>query len=163
MFKYSNKSEKELSTTHFLIQKIFDEAIKYVDITILEGHRDEEKQNEYFNKGVSKVKFPNSKHNSNPSMAVDATPHRINFKDLIRLSHFTGFMLGISKPLLENTGCRLISGIDWDADFNIKEHGFLDYPHFQLEIIDKDEYEKYTNSYFSDLVFKSEPLVNPES
>jgi hypothetical protein len=49
-----------------------------IDFKILCGHREEKEQNEAFNKGNSKLKWPQSKHNSLPSLAVDIAPFPVN-------------------------------------------------------------------------------------
>ena len=135
MYKFSQKSKTNLATCHPLLQLIFNEVINHVDCTVLEGHRGEKEQNEAFNKGFSKVKYPNSKHNQSPSMAADVVPFPIDWKDTQRFILFIGIVLGISKMLLNGTNYELVSGIDWDNDLNIKEHSFLDYPHFELKQI----------------------------
>lgn len=135
MPKFSHKSKNNLSTTHKLIQYVFNEVIKHVDCSILEGYRGEQEQNEAYEKGNSQVKFPNSKHNSYPSMAVDAVPFPIDWNDKTRLTYFSGIVIGISRVVLVGTGYEMISGIDWDNDLNIREHSFLDYPHFELKKI----------------------------
>ena len=135
MYKFSQKSKTNLATCHPLLQLIFNEVINHVDCTVLEGHRGEKEQNEAFNKGFSKVRFPNSKHNTYPSMAADVVPYPIDWKDTQRFILFIGIVLGISKMLLNGTNYELISGIDWDNDLNIKEHSLLDYPHFELRQI----------------------------
>lgn len=132
MYKFSQKSKTNLATCHPLLQLVFNEVINHVDCAVLEGHRGEKEQNEAFNKGFSKVRFPNSKHNTYPSMAADVVPFPIDWKDTQRFILFIGIVLGISKMLLNGTNYELISGIDWDNDLNIKEHSFLDYPHFEL-------------------------------
>jgi hypothetical protein len=45
---------------------------------------------------------------------------------------FIGKVLGIASQLLKGTGYKLISGIDWNDNGHIKDHSFLDYPHFEL-------------------------------
>lgn len=132
MPKFSHKSKNNLATTHRLLQHVFNEVIKHVDCSVLEGYRDEEKQNEAYEKGNSQVKFPHSKHNTYPSMAVDVVPYPIDWNDKPRLTYFAGIVIGISRVVLIGTGYELISGIDWDNDTNIREHNFLDYPHFEL-------------------------------
>lgn len=135
MYKFSQKSKTNLATCHPLLQLVFNEVINHVDCTVLEGHRGEKEQNEAFDKGFSKVRFPNSKHNTYPSMAADVVPFPIDWKDTQRFILFIGIVLGISKMLLNGTNYELVSGIDWDNDLNIKEHSFLDYPHFELRQI----------------------------
>jgi peptidoglycan L-alanyl-D-glutamate endopeptidase CwlK len=131
---YSKQSQSKLNTCHPLLIDIFTEVSKTFDHTILEGTRDEETQNKYFQQGLTQVKYPNSKHNSNPSMAVDAVPYPINWNDKYRLAIFIGYVLATAHPILEATPYKLVSGIDWDADTFTKDHSFLDFPHFQLEL-----------------------------
>lgn len=133
MYSYSSRSRKNLSTTHKLIQLIFNEAINTIDISILEGHRGEKEQNEAYEKGTSQVRYPNSKHNSYPSMAIDAVPYPIDWNNKERLTLFAGKILGIASVILKGTGYKLVSGIDWDDDGDTKDHNFLDYPHFELQ------------------------------
>ena len=76
MPKYGSASRGRLSTCCQELQDIFDEVIKDVDCSILEGHREEDRQNTLFDQGRSQVRWPNGKHNSNPSDAVDAAPWR---------------------------------------------------------------------------------------
>ena len=111
---------------------IFNEAIKHCDVTILEGHRGEKEQNEAFDKGFSKLRFPFSKHNDYPSMAVDAAPFPIDWKDTQRFAYFAGFIIGLGRLMLKGTGYKLISGADWNDNFYTKDHSFLDFPHFEL-------------------------------
>ena len=63
-YKFGKKSLERLSTCNGLLQEILNEAINIMDFTVLWGHRDKEEQNKAFRDGNSKVKFPNSKHNS---------------------------------------------------------------------------------------------------
>lgn len=133
MYSFIKRSKDNLSSTHPLIQKVFNEVIKHYDCTIIIGYRGEKAQNIAYENGFSKVKFPNSKHNQIPSMAVDVVPYPIDWKDTTRLLLFAGIVIGISKAVLADTGYTLVSGIDWDNDLNVKEHSFLDYPHFELQ------------------------------
>ena len=68
---FGTKSQEKLENCDPQIKLVLQEAIKHYDFSVLEGHRTEEKQKEYFESGASKVLFPNSKHNSFPSMAAD--------------------------------------------------------------------------------------------
>ena len=65
-------------------------------------------------------------------MAADVVPYPIDWKDTSRLLLFAGIVIGISKSVLKDTGYELSAGIDWDNDLNVKEHSFMDYPHFEL-------------------------------
>ena len=82
MYKFGSASQARLETCHPDIQEILNEAIKIVDFSVLEGTRSEEKQNDLFHKGMSKVKYPNSKHNHRPSLAVDVAPEFVQDRTL---------------------------------------------------------------------------------
>lgn len=129
MFKFSDKSKAKLSTAHPKLQQLFYEVIKYVDCTVLEGHRDQATQDEYFRTGKSRVKFPHGKHNSLPSNAVDVVPYPIDWNDISRFYHFAGFVRGVAASLGINIRC----GADWDGDFSFADQDFHDLPHFELE------------------------------
>src|SRR5579871_2009363 len=71
MHYFSPKSLVNLETCHPDLQTLFKEVIQTMDCTILVGHRNQEDQEKAFEQGNSKEHWPNSKHNSIPSMAVD--------------------------------------------------------------------------------------------
>ena len=131
---YSKTSMGRLEECHPDLQTIFKEVVKYFDNTIMCGHRGEQDQNEAFEKGFSKLKFPQSKHNKTPSLAVDAVPYPVDWKDTKRMIHFAGYVMGIAK-LLKDRGIiekNLRWGGDWDKDTELKDNKFQDYPHFEL-------------------------------
>lgn len=128
MFSFSNKSKRNLDTCDTRLQEVMNEVIQHYDCSILEGHRTEELQNAYYKKRLSKLKYPDSKHNKIPSLAVDAVPYPVNWKQTERMAHFAGFVLGVAQA----KGITLRWGADWDRDGDIREHGFRDYPHFEL-------------------------------
>ncbi len=55
------------------IQRLIREAIKHYDCTIVEGHRSNERQDELYRTGFSKVKAGQRKHNHTPSRAIDVS------------------------------------------------------------------------------------------
>ena len=81
MPKFGNTSKRRLATCDEDLQELFQEVVKFFDCSILEGHRNEETQNKYFDEGKSQVKWPNGKHNSSPSTALDAAPYPIDWDD----------------------------------------------------------------------------------
>ena len=130
MFKFSSQSLEKLKTCHPDIQKVMTEVIKHVDCTIIEGVRTKEQQEEYVRTGKSKTM--DSKHLPQPdgySHAVDVMACPIKWEDWKRNSYFAGFVMATAKSM----GIDLRSGIDWDSDFDISEHSFLDAPHFELK------------------------------
>jgi len=128
MPRFGNRSKKNLATCDKRLQKIFNEVIKYVDCSVLEGHRDEYRQNKLYEEGKTKVKFPMGRHNSNPSRAVDVTPYPIDWEDRERQTLFAGFVLGIARSM----GIKLRWGGDWDQDFQVADNRFDDFPHFEI-------------------------------
>lgn len=128
MFKFSVISKKRLETCHPDLQKVFNEVIKFVDCSVLEGHRGQERQDKFFSEGKSKVKFPNGRHNASPSNAVDITPYPVDWADRERQTLFAGFVLGIAKGM----GINLRWGGDWNNDFSVMDNKFDDFPHFEL-------------------------------
>ena len=129
MPSFGTRSRMQLNSCHSDLQKLFEEVIKHYDCTILEGHRTEDRQNELYSQGKSKVQFPNSKHNSFPSLAVDAVPYPIDWDDTRRFYMFVGIVRGIASQLGINIRC----GADWDGDLEVKDQNFHDLPHFEID------------------------------
>jgi peptidoglycan L-alanyl-D-glutamate endopeptidase CwlK len=126
---FGKSSKKRLSTCDDRLQKVFNEVIEHVDCSVLCGHRGKDDQNKAYKEGKSKAKYPNGRHNRQPSLAVDVSPYPIDWNDLERQTLFAGFVLGIAKQM----GIDLIWGNDWDGDFETKDTGLKDYPHFELK------------------------------
>jgi peptidoglycan L-alanyl-D-glutamate endopeptidase CwlK len=132
MPSFGRKSRALLDTCDPRIVEIFEEVVKHVDCSVLEGRRDKETQDEYFRTGRSKLKWPNSKHNvldpSDLSKAIDIVPYPIDWNDWNRFYHFVGFAQAIAK----SKGYTLRSGLDWDQDFDFSDQNFNDAPHFEI-------------------------------
>ena len=128
MPRFGRTSKKRLLTCDEDLQDLFNEVIKYVDCSILEGHRDEESQNKYFKDGKTKVKYPHGRHNSIPSRAVDAVPYPVDWNDRERFHLFAGFVLGIAQSMEINVRW----GGDWNKNFEVDDNKFDDFPHFEL-------------------------------
>jgi peptidoglycan L-alanyl-D-glutamate endopeptidase CwlK len=134
MSEYSNKSLDRLKKCHQDLQTTFNYVVKYWDNTIITGPRGEAEQNKKFKKGLSKVKYPNSKHNSEPSMAVDAAPYPSLYSSKENMIAFGGFVLGV-HTMLKSYGLvehDMRWGSDWDMDDNLDNNNFNDPGHFEL-------------------------------
>ena len=127
---FGKRSKKNLTTCDDRLQRIFNEVIKHVDCSVIEGHRSEDRQNKLFKEGKTKVKFPNGRHNANPSLAADVVPYPIDWEDRERMTLFAGFVKGIAKGMY-NIDLRW--GGDWDNDWEVKDNRFDDFPHFELK------------------------------
>lgn len=79
MFTWSRRSIERLETCHPLLRELMWRVIRHpelpCDITILEGYRGKEAQDAAFASGASRNKWPTSKHNHVPSLAVDMVPY----------------------------------------------------------------------------------------
>ena len=128
MYKWGPRSIKHLVTLDERLQKVLNEVIKYVDCSIIEGHRSGERQDRLFEEGRTKVKYPNGRHNANPSRAVDVVPYPIDWDDRERFHLFAGFVIGIGQSM----GIRLRWGGDWNMNFEVDDNNFDDFPHFVL-------------------------------
>lgn len=120
MPSFSVKSASKLDTCVLPLQELFNEVVKAWDCTVLEGNRGEAAQDKAFLEGRSKVKFPDSNHNTNPSKAVDIVPYPIDWENLQRFKDFANFVKGVAHG-------RGIS-VRWGGDFK----NFFDGPHWEV-------------------------------
>lgn len=82
MPRFSSKSAAKLATCDPRLRKIFEAVVRFFDCSILVGHRNEEDQNDAFDRGASKVRYPDSKHNRSPSLAADVDVYPSDLGDL---------------------------------------------------------------------------------
>ncbi len=135
----SKSSDSKLRTCHHHIQDIFLGLILDYDFTVIEGHRDPSRQIYLFNQGRSKVR--RGKHNSSPSLAIDAAPHitgrgipwpkygtKNYTKDLAHFYYFAGWVMDRAKQRKIN----MRWGGDWDRDNDLADQTFNDLVHFEL-------------------------------
>ena len=125
---FSDSSLTRLRQCDHRLQGVFDFVIQTFDCTILSGHRGRREQEQAFAAGNSKLRWPDSKHNSVPSMAVDAAPYPIDWDDRERATLFAGYVLGVAAA----RGIRLRWGGDWDRDTEVRDTEFDDLWHFEL-------------------------------
>lgn len=126
-------SLKRLSTCHPDLIRLFEQVDKTFPLLIIEGHRGREAQHAAFAAGRSKLDWPKGKHNSLPSLAVDAAPLPLDWagkKSREKFYLFAGFVLAQALAL----GISLRWGGDWDSDWDIKENSFDDLVHFELRL-----------------------------
>ncbi|AAW86512.1 L-alanyl-D-glutamate peptidase [Aliivibrio fischeri ES114] len=128
MNKFSKTSAARLATCHPDLIKVFTRVLELCDCSILCGHRTEEEQNTAFAEGKSQVKYPNGKHNTLPSRAVDVAPYPIDWNDRERFSYFAGLVVGVGVSM----GVAIRWGGDWDKDNELKDNNFDDLVHFEL-------------------------------
>ena len=128
MPKFSEKSVAKLATCDPLLQRVFYEVVNNFDCTILEGYRDKDRQNQMVAEAKSQVRWPDGKHNTVPSCAVDVTPYPIQWEDRERQTLFAGYVLATAKAM----GISLRWGGDWDRDTEVRDNTFDDLVHFEI-------------------------------
>jgi len=118
MYYFSKTSKARRDTCHPLIIDWLNEIIKWRDCTVAWGYRGEKDQNEMFAKGLSKAKYPDSKHNTNPSLAVDVYPYALGRMingdvegDEVLINRFIGFAQGIATI----RGIPIRSASEWSS------------------------------------------------
>lgn len=139
MYKWGTNSRKILDTCHPIIRATFTEALSLglVDITASEGFRHRERQNDLFERGKSKVSWPDSRHNSMPSEAIDAYPF-VNGKVSYDWNHcifLAGIIQSVSKRMFQTQVLDgwLRWGGNWDMDGEpITDQDFQDLGHFEI-------------------------------
>lgn len=129
MSKLSETSLARLATCHPDLIKLAQQVSQTYNITVTCGHRGEAEQEDAFNRGFSKLQFPQSKHNKYPSLAVDIVPFPIDWNDRQRFYHLAGFIQATAKMM----GIKIRWGGDFNRDNNFKNDSFVDLPHYELE------------------------------
>ena len=128
-YEFSKQSLANLKTCDKRLQKLFNEVIKHFDCSIIGGYRSDSEQDYYFKKGLTKLRGGESKHNLQPSQAVDVCPYPIDWSNHKRYILFAGYVKGIASQM----NIKIRWGGDWDSDNIMKDQTFNDLPHFQLE------------------------------
>ncbi len=124
---FGTNSLKNLSTCNEKLQRLMNEVIKDHDFSVICGTRGEKDQNAAFAAGMSKLKYPNSKHNSLPSQAVDIAPYPIDWNNTQRFKDLAKVVLAKAKEL----GIDIRWGGDWNCNGK-EDDSFVDLPHFEL-------------------------------
>ena len=124
MYRFGKKSKARLKGVDPKLVNVLNELIKIMDVTIIEGLRSAERQQELLEKGATKVKY--SKHME--GKAVDLAPYPIDWEDRDRFHYMGGMLRGIAKQL--NVNVRW--GGDWDGDGETKDNGFDDLVHIEI-------------------------------
>lgn len=135
MPSFSKRSKDRLDQCDIRLQHVLNDVVKYSDCTIITGHRTEEVQDEKYIAGESQVEWPNSKHNSLPSMAVDVSPYPVpdnwgadDWKDLVKFYELKAVVFFVAA----RRGVKIRWGGDWDMDGDYKDNTFDDLIHFEV-------------------------------
>lgn len=128
MARFGANSLERLKTIDKRLRNVLTLAIQIYDFSIIHGVRGEAEQNRLFELGKSKKKYPNSKHNTIPSKAVDVAPYPIDWNDTDRFY----VLAGIMKASAHINMTEIRWGGDWDSDDDLQDEKFRDLGHFEL-------------------------------
>ena len=122
-YTFGTRSKKHLRTLDPKLQEVLEHALStgVMDFTILVGYRGEEDQNAAYAAGNSYLKYPQSRHNSLPSQAVDVAPYPIDWKDTERFAKLAGVILA--------SAALLSVDLEWGGDWKTLK----DMPHFEIK------------------------------
>lgn len=115
------RSYRNLATCDPRLQVLLIAAAEEWDFVVTCGHRNEADQNKAVAEGRSRVRFPDGKHNSLPSKAVDVAPWPVNWLDLGRFDRLGYHVLEVANRL----GIAVTWGGTWTT--------LVDRPHFELK------------------------------
>lgn len=130
MPKLGKRSKRRLKGVDHRLVDLLHEVCKYFDITVIEGLRSQERQNELVKQGKSKTKF--GKHVA--GRAVDIAPYPIDWEARDDFHYLGGFVLGIASQL----GYNVRWGGDWSSSSlkqeqrTTKDNNFDDLVHFEI-------------------------------
>ncbi len=132
-YAFSSRSLSKLNSCHSDLILLMTEALADPecpsDMSVLEGFRDEERQNQMVEDGKSQLPWPRSRHNSFPSMAVDVAPYvggiSWDWQYYYPLAaHIKTVWQRLQAEGRTSGRCELEWGGDWTS--------FKDGPHWQL-------------------------------
>lgn len=134
-YNFGIKSQLALSGCDFRLRAVAEAALAYglMDFAVIEGHRPDRLQHEYFLAGKSKQDAgdPNAKHCRQPAEAMDCVPYvdgQISWNHL-HCCILAGFILAAALQL----GYRLRWGGNWDMDGEpVTDQEFQDLVHYEI-------------------------------
>lgn len=131
MPRFGKRSKQRLKGVDSRLVNVLNEVVKYFDITVIEGLRSQERQNELVAQGKSKTKF--GKHVQ--GKAVDIAPYPIDWNARDDFHYLGGFVLGVASKM----GIDVRWGGDWsDSSLSknartTKDNNFDDLVHFEIK------------------------------
>ncbi len=129
MYYFGKTSKRKLSECDEKLQKIACVVIRGYGFTVICGHRNKEDQNKAYEQKFSLKKFPNSKHNSTPSKAMDIIPDKGGWN--AGREQFI-LMIGMIKGVALNLGIVIRCGIDFNSNNDLEDDNFIDSAHIEL-------------------------------
>lgn len=125
MYKFGKRSRERLKGVDARLVNVLNELIKIMDVTIIEGLRSKERQEQLLAQGKTKTKY--SKHIE--GKAVDLAPYPIDWEDREMFHYMGGMLRGLGKAM----GVNIRWGGDWDSDGDINDNKFDDLVHVEIK------------------------------
>ena len=131
-FYFGERSEYNLESCSFFVTSLLREALALgiMDFAVIEGFRNEAKQNRLYESNKSKVKWPYGKHNCTPSKAADCVPWingRVSWNEL-----HCCVLSGIIQSAARILKLEIRWGGNWDRDGEpITDQDFQDLVHYE--------------------------------
>ena len=119
MPKFSKSSRRRLNSAHIDFKILFNAVIKRIDCKVICSYRNENAQNRAYNEGNSPFRFPDSKHNQKPSLAVDVVPWPLDWTNI-------DSFIELGRIVKEEAEKYKID-VDWGGDWKTLK----DYPHWE--------------------------------
>jgi peptidoglycan L-alanyl-D-glutamate endopeptidase CwlK len=114
------------------LQWVFDRVLRDVaDVSLIEGHRNAERQNKMFDEGRSKLRWPDGNHNAYPSLAVDFQPYPTPKHDTVLWASLA-YVAGAAIQIAKQKGITLRWGGDWNRNGQISDQTFHDLFHIEV-------------------------------
>jgi len=111
-----------------LVTRLRDEVM---DISLTSGYRDRMEQTILFEADASTLRYPHSKHNRTPSLAVDVQPYPYPVYEP-KLWGALGYMAGRAHEIAYQEGFSIRWGGDWDSDGDLTDQTFDDLFHLEI-------------------------------
>ena len=133
-YSFGHRSTEMLSTAHILLRGVAHRALELTacDFAIVQGHRDKDGQDIALSTGKTQLEWPNSKHNSLPSIALDfcayPDPYNPHPKMMARYYLIAGAWYAAAKEF----DLELRWGGDWDGDGDMMDQTFDDLGHVEI-------------------------------
>jgi len=131
MPKLGRRSKSRLKGVDHRLIMVLEEVVKFFDITVIEGKRSQDRQDELVKQGKSKTKF--GKHVK--GLAVDIAPYPIDWNARDDFHYLGGFVLGVAAKM----GINIRWGGDWSSSSlaqearTTKDNNFDDLVHFEIK------------------------------
>ncbi len=129
---WGDRSLEHRARLHPDLQALVDEVLRIVpfDVALTDSFRGMAEQMAAFADGATKVRWPDGKHNREPSWAVHIDPYPINYSNDLLYYTLAGVVMTAARELGMQERVRW--GGDWNGNLDLNEETFRDLAHWEL-------------------------------